>query len=373
MLADDDSEFRSRFSMYLIENLNDISLTACDSRIDTVEKSERFDMVISDENSKAKVVKLMEESGFSRKVAYLVKDIKAADDGNSNIYRYQPAKMILQKIMAIADSYDDNAVIGDFGGFSDITADNVYICGLSGGCGKTTVSIIFARIAALYFGRKVLVIGTDKNTDLKYYFREKNDINQCDIDILLMNFIRGIKTDLTKYLLQDDTGVSCLRCSTRGFTGISELDFRKFKDFLSYLCESNLFDLIVVDFQDITGDIFRQLSDSREKIVTVKDIRRINHIVSVDSMHSDGYMDDVNAFVVVENFCQKRDKKPVFISEEDIAEEEYIASNQDMVRFYISPESFQTQDNHMEINLSDELSQSGVSLYRKLFISGGNS
>jgi len=283
------------------------------------------------------------------------------------IVMYQSAENILSEIMAFWKEMRKDSDPYKNGGGSDLTyepevhdkdTEIVYVCGFYGGCGKTTVALLLAKAAAVYFGMKALVINSGGLSDI-YDFFEDEKSDGLDLGIMLMNFVKGKKVILQDHMMKDRTGVYCFRRNQMIEDGYDDLSDKEFCDFIEYIRSCNAFDLIIIDVNDSSRRKYEDIFKGDSRIVMVKDMRR--QFFRTENIWYKKMFHGIEP-VIVENYSIRREKDPVFLSEADIDIEEH-----EEVSFYYSPESFSLKDGLPHIDLSGSLGQCGAALYRKLF------
>ena len=350
----------------MAEKLRDISLTICDDKFDTAESPDSFQLIMADESLKGELSSFLGEKDADIRIVYLVSDERNIEDDKDHIYRYQSAGEILSEIVAEIDNIKNSSNIKI--SHSSYAADKrvcktVYVCGFSGGCGKTAVSMILAKSASVFYGQKVLVISTGRIPDVNEYF--SSDIEQgADMGILLLNLNKRKCADPGRYLLKDDTGISCIKACEDDVLCLDNLSKDEFRSFIEYITQWDIFDLIIVDVKDIGRMSFEDILKAEDRIVTVKDARRLSY--KSENMQ---YRTVFSGYepVIVENFITPVKKDGIFISEAELE-----IDTDENLKFIYEPEAFSVESGQIHIDISGELGKCGALLYRKLFLEGSD-
>ena len=368
LFADDDTEFRKRFSMFLAKRCRDISVSVSGSDALDSGNLSGFEMVLAGKVPADRAEQVFFSGSAEDKdddFMFLFSDL--FPDEVKKIYRYQPADVILLELMAFWKEGRDMPGSEKYGGNFELThgaiyndTDTVYVCGFDGGCGKTTVSILLAKAASVYFGRKVLVMSRGYLSDLYDHFRDKDTEGSMDLGILLMNFVKDKNVIPEDHLLTDSTGVCCLRRSQGDPDGYDDLSEKEFEAFIDYVKSWNLFDLFIIDLNGSCRNNIHLLSGADRKTVMVRDMRRLMY-----RTENIWYLEMFSGItpIIVENCAVQRDKDPVFISEDQLEME-----GKEEIEVYYSPESIYVSDGTICVDLSGSLGRCGAALYRKLFL-----
>ncbi len=364
LFAERDPDFRERLSRYMVEKLRDISLTICDDKFDTAESPENFQLIVADESLKSELSSFLGEKDTDIRIIYLVSDERNIEADKQLIYRYQSAGEILSEIVAeigIIKNGSNTKISHSRYAADKRACKTVYVCGFSGGCGKTAVSMVLAKSASVFYGQKVLVISTGRIPDVNEYFCSDTE-QEADMGILLLNLNKRKCLEPGRYLLTDDTGISCIKACEDDFLCLDNLSTDEFISFIEYITEWDIFDLIIIDVKDISRMALGEIFKEEDSIVTVKDARRLSY--KSENMQFRNVFSGYEP-VIVENFVMPVKKDGIFISEAELD-----AETDENLKFIYEPESFSVESGQIQIDISGELGKCGALLYRKLFLEG---
>ncbi len=345
-----DDDFRKRFITYIINDCRNVSifnmtgekfrLEAGARRIDQA----RFDVVVVDEE-------LVLETGFSSdEICMIVLTAEECGEQPENedyhrIWRYQSASLILAGILRVCG--EDGIMIKrsrSNGSFSIVTVTSA-----SGGAGKTSLCLSFARIRRQYTRHNPLVIDMRSMSDHNRYFPEREKDKRVGISELLVDPERCAENP-EQYITRDRYGVAEFVVSDEARSDISSLDRDGIACLLKMIENWGLFDMIVFEMDSRLDEAAAYLYGESDWIFSIADERRSRDEAKAlrwDEMIS-RYSGN-GKIIRVSNFCGIERPEEITVTEDEDAE----ARPDNVVDFRIpyDPDSFYRSDGHEEISL----------------------
>lgn len=299
LMIDDDNDFRKRFSGYIAACCRDVSITACgeDSEYETMLQS--ADIIIADDSVSEKARSIISDSDCDivfltdtnllqnaeshdlhgsndysadytdmDKYGILAKDIK--HKRIRYVFKYQSAAMIIKSIPSLWElrtETQEAAVSGEKLTIACVT-------GFSGGSGKTSFSLIAARLVKEKTHKGVLLIGTDCISDISDYFYGSSTESSSDMNLLLLNYASSISAEISDFLITDRYGVSCIRNPSDGISDFSSLSADDTEGFLKYINSWNLFGTVIFDMDHSSNERNRSILKNADVIFVMCDSRR---------------------------------------------------------------------------------------------------
>ncbi len=279
LIIDNDADFRRRFSGYIASGCSDVSITVGGEEAARSEVMQGADHIICDENISAQALTDVIASGVrctllcsSRELAGERHYTTSSESllKNDNVFKFQSAADIIR---SVPELYEQAAVSGYF---NDTGRGMSVICvsGMTGGCGRTSFSLALARLIRQKSGEGVLVTGTAQMTDLYDYFNDIAAPGSADMDLLLLNYASGARTDPAAYLINDEYGVSCIRPAADGISDLSSMTAEELAGFIAYIRSWNIFGTVIFDMDGRFDERSKCIYESADVIYTLHDDRR---------------------------------------------------------------------------------------------------
>ncbi len=305
LIIDNDADFRRRFSGYIASGCSDVSITVGgeEAVCDTVMQG--ADHIICDEGISAQAFSAVIRSGIRCTVLrgsgelagerhYMASyagfnsggancgdhafEVAAHDDihensralKNDNIFKFQSAADIIR---SIPELYEQAAVSGFL---SDERRGTSVICvsGMTGGCGRTSFAIALARLIRQKTGGGVLVTGMAQMSDIYNYFTDTGAPGSADMNLLLLNYASGVRTEPSAYLINDEYGVSCVRPAADGVSDLSSMTADELAGFVDHIRSWNIFGTLIFDMDGRFDERSSCLYETADVIYALHDDRR---------------------------------------------------------------------------------------------------
>lgn len=349
LFAGVDDDFRMRFINYMINDCRNVSIFNMNSekfrseagarRID----SARFDVVAVDEE-------LMEESCLPGKNMCMIVftseecGTQEKNEGYHKIWRYQSASVILSEILRACG--EDGVSIKrsrSNGSFSIVTVTSA-----SGGAGKTSLCLSFARIRRQYTRHNPLVIDMKSMSDHNRYFPKKEYAERVGISELLVDPERCAESP-EKYITRDNYGVAGFVMSDEVRSDISSLDREGIACLLKMIENWGLFDMIVIEMDSRLDEASAYLYGESDCIFSLTDERR-----NRDEDKADRWDDMISRYsgndkiIRINNFSGADRPEEITVQEDDEDQDTGKVVN---FRIPYDPDSFYRSDDHEEISL----------------------
>ncbi len=353
LVVDKDFDFKSRFIHYVINSCRNITVQTMEYKeISDMNKHLTYDLI----SSSQLIITGIE---YLEKIKDMIVDNKVpiiclSDNINENadiaekkifyIYKYQSASVILNEILKICAEYQIKIrKFNGNGGFSVIT-----VTGASGGVGKTSLCLTFARLRKQLGRRNPLVIDMRSMSDHYMYFPKPELAVHEDMNMFLIDY-ENQNNEPEKYILRDRYGVAEFSISKDQKTDITELTRKEMNKFLEVIRSWNIFDIVIFEMGNYLNDTSSYLYETSDLIFSLTNQDEKSKL-NAEYWENLIYKYSGNKkFIRIENFVGKKNENlKIFLDDED---ESDIPSNKYFYQLPYDPDSFYMHEGRNDISL----------------------
>lgn len=262
LLIDEDDDFRNRFGSYLAENLNGIVLTSVsflDQTEEGVQKANAADLILTD--SEDQLIGELKTAGMTEKIVVFTGEEQKGpfvrSDGIRSVFKFQKASSIISSIAELADAAV-SVPAARFGRELEI----VGVTGFLGGCGRTSFSLMYARMLWRSQKKTSLILSVEKMGNINDYFQQSRV--KSDFNLMLLNFASGFRVAPQRFIAEDDYGVSAFVMPEQTLCDIGDLSTEEVTKLMDMIANWGYFDTLILDvhpqMEPISG-IFLRAAD----------------------------------------------------------------------------------------------------------------
>ncbi len=278
-LVDDDDWFREMFSQYLMCTCRNVSIFSQDFQSwkkgldqENDEEAEDFGLFVFDGGCCGALAELKSVSAVERaaekalflcrredeygKIRELFPDADTAD-------KYVSASSILTRMNQIlAERKTGYQIMSDNSSFFVISVTSA-----AGGLGKTSLSIVIARLLHQKKNKKVLLVNTSITYDLHNYYPADQDASLRTLNEYIYYLFAGTnpESSLASYLVTDAYGVSSFYMK-KGISELAALNADEMERFLDSIRRSGMFDVVIFDLDNSNDNVTGMIA-SRSDVV----------------------------------------------------------------------------------------------------------
>ena len=272
LLIDEDDDFRNRFGSYLAGNLNGIVLTSVaslDQAKEGVSAVDSADLILTDANDR--MIEDLKTAGLTEKIVVFVGEEKKGSfmrsDGIRSVFKYQRASSMISSIAELAD-----AVVSVPATRSRDGMEIIAVTGFPGGSGKTTFSMMYARMLWRNQKKSSVILPVEKAGNLNDFFQQSKV--KSDLNLMLLNFASGFRITPQRFIAEDDYGVSAFVMPEQTLCDIADLSAEEVNKLVDLIMDWGFFDTLILDISpqmEPIGEMFIQAAD---RVFVLHDHRR---------------------------------------------------------------------------------------------------
>lgn len=354
LLIDSDSDFRRRFSASMAASLNDIVFTSVAdiSESDLTEGpggAVDADVILVDSESDA--VEELKKAGLADRTVIFLRDDSGMpsvrSDGVRCVYKYQRVSSIVSLVSELADATFVTPALRAAG-----RMEVLCVTGFSGGCGRTSFSVMLARLMHRMHDKSVVILPVEKLSDINDYFPHSGI--KSDINLMLLNFASGMKIAPQRFTGRDSCGVNAFIMPDRGGSDITDLSRADVGRLISMIAGWEMFDGLILDLSPQAGTAAGEFMRMSDRIFVLHDSRRSSR--HSERLWQEHALADVETRTVhVDNMvADGHGSGDIFIDEE---REKDTAATRGMVSIPYDPDSFFSRDGAADISMVGEFSR----------------
>ena len=274
LLIDRDEDYRARFGSFLAENLSGLILTSAED-LEPVRndprKLENVRLILAEEDPE--ILEILKREDVLEKTVLLVSREESPDmksDGIRRVFKYQRASSIISSVVELADAAV-TVPVSEFRGKMRI----IGVTGFPGGCGKTSFSMMYARLLRRSMGKSPVILPVGREGNLNDYFRQAKV--KSDLNLLLLNFTSGFRVTPQRFIAEDEYGVSAFVLPEQTSCDIADLSREEIPGLLEMIAEWGFFDTLILDISPQVEPAGRAFLRAADRVVVLHDYRRGIH------------------------------------------------------------------------------------------------
>ena len=279
LYLDDDDEFRERFCSFMAAAIDGLAITAGTGEEYTAQEGnlpkvgfELFDLIFIDES--VDLLEQMRRLGCGPKTVVLSAEdserITVGDDGVRFVFKYQRVSSLISSVAELA-----SAAVPSIGTRTDRKLEIILVTGFSGGCGRTSFSIMYARLLRRMMNRAAVILSAERTGDINDYFRMSAD--RSDVNLLLLNFSSGINVLPQRFTVKDDYGANAFVMPEDAVSDFGDLSDEMMGKFVDMTERWKVYDTLIVDLSPQLSGKCAQLVRLADKMFVLHDSRRKTH------------------------------------------------------------------------------------------------
>lgn len=272
-LIDDDDWFRNMFSQFMVHACRNISMTSEDLNSWKSGKyhgdspsSGEYDIYIfggagGEYLSDPRMESLSERSVFLYRNEAEFDDLRKTLPTAQFVEKYISASNIVSHINYFASELRiGSGFVSNEGTFFVISVTST-----CGGAGKTSFSLILARLLQQKRKRKVLIISMSLLYDIGKYFVHDNEHPCRTLNEYLYHLFAGEapENSLSLYIMKDRFGVSSF-CLPDGVSELPGLERTEMERFIDSLSRSEQFDTLILDLDNSVSEVTAMIAERSE-------------------------------------------------------------------------------------------------------------
>ena len=277
LLIDEDDDFRNRFGSYLAGNLNGIVLTsvsALDETEDGVFTANSADLILTD--SENAIIEDLKTAGLTERVVVFAGEEKrdpfVRSDGIRSVFKYQRASSIISSIAELADAAVSVPAARTRG-----RMEVVGVTGFPGGCGRTSFSLMYARLLWRNQRKSSVILPVEKTGNLNDYFRQAGV--KSDLNLMLLNFTSGFRVAPQRFIAEDEYGVSSFVMPDQTMCDIADLSPEETGSLIELISNWGYFDTLILDIHPQMESVGSVFVCNADRVFVLHDQRRgIRHM-----------------------------------------------------------------------------------------------
>ena len=272
LLIDEDDDFRNRFGSYLAGNLNGIVLTSVsslDQAIEGLSTADSADLILAESNDQ--MIGELKTAGLTEKLVVFAREEKKGSfirsDGIRAVFKYQRASSMISSIAELAD-----AVVSVPAARSRDGMEIIGVTGFPGGSGKTSFSMMYARMLWRNQKKSSVILPVEKTGNLNDYFQQAKV--KSDLNLMLLNFASGFRVTPQRFIAEDDYGVSAFVMPEQTMCDIADLSAEEVNKLMDLIMDWGYFDTLILDINpqmEPAGELFFRAA---ERVFVMHDHRR---------------------------------------------------------------------------------------------------
>lgn len=352
LVADEDFDFKTRFIHYVLNSCRNVTVQTIENKeIIETDKYRIIDLISTSElviTGDEYLEKIKAVSGKSIAPVICLSDIldegmKVTDENIFYIYKYQSAYVILNEILKICAEHQlEVRKFNSNGEFSVIT-----VTGASGGVGKTSLCLTFARLRKQYGRRNPLIIDMRSMSDHYMYFPKSESALHEDMNMFLVDY-ENYGNEPEKYILRDRYGVAEFSMSHEHKTYITDLTRKEMNKFLEVIRSWNIFDVVIFEMGNYLNDASSYLYETSDFIFSLTNQDEKSKLNSEYWEKLIYKYSGNKKFIRIENFAgKKNDNLKIFLNDED----DEFSSNKYYYQLPYDPDSFYVHEGKNDISL----------------------
>ena len=277
-LVDDDDWFRDMFSQYMVHTCRNISMTSEDFRSwrdgETAKShtdSGGFDLYLfggagSEFASDEKTAEVSPQSVFLYRSEAERRYLQEALPSAGFVSKYISAQNIAAHInLALSERQIGTGLVSKEGSFFVIS-----ITSSCGGAGKTSVSLMLARLLQQKRKRSVLIVSTSLLYDAGRYFETEKERQRRSLNEYLYHLFAGDEPEnsLSLYIMKDRFGAASFY-QPDGVSELAGLSRTEMGRFIDSLSRSELFDTLVFDLNNSNDEVTGLIADRSDVMLVL--------------------------------------------------------------------------------------------------------
>lgn len=269
LLIEDDDDFRKRFSDYLAAGLNGIVLTSVSSlsQLDEGIAGDADVILIAEE---PQAVEQLKRSGLTDRTVVLDSrsetEFFVRSDGIRCVNKYQRASAIISSVAELSD-----AAVSTPSRRTGGSMEKICVTGFAGGCGRTSLSLMYARMLKRNKSRNPVILPVGRFGNLNEYFR--NCHLKSDLNLLLLNLTSGFKVTPQRFLAEDDFGVSAFVMPDTACDMV-DLSREEVNQLIEEVQSWGFFDSLILDVNPQSDPVSRSFIQAADKVLILHDQKR---------------------------------------------------------------------------------------------------
>ncbi len=304
LLVDHNEEYRKRLGAYIVKHCTGMSLTSSSGTHPGEERdgsavkggfysneAQTCDLILIDGE-----VSGIDDVPEDLRDKTVILDSTGTDGplwvkhGIRHVYKYQRGTALIGCISELSTRSEE------FLYHREGSAKIVCVTGFSGGSGRTSFALTYARMMSVTWKKRVLLVSLTTMSDL-YEFFPPAPAGGSDLNVLLLNFLFEFSVDPAQFLMEDSHGVSSFIMPAGGMSDVRDLKEEEAVKWIHFLDEWHRFDVILFDCDGSEVEVNRAVWRHADRIFILHDASR--HTGAAEKVWTRRMMDDCGAARII--------------------------------------------------------------------------